>query len=361
MQSRDAERRRKLLSSSIPFPPRGRGFLVDTGFDWLALEAADALGADRLVVVERNLVAARRLTKALPGIRVEHAPRPEPEPGDTVILPAGKQRLALFLEIRRLAERLGPEGSIHLYGSKGEGIIPAQKFLEKHCDTAPPINRAGGRILSARPRVGVDWEIDAAQASYVAESRGRRFEVAAQPGLFSWDRIDDASALMLEECSPRDGNRLLDLGCGAGVVSAALGGEGKLASMTLSDSDALALETAAETLRRNGLTGECVASDAGDTLPDRSFDLILCNPPLHQGFGSDRDTPLRMVTEAYRLLAAKGRLYLVGPPTILPGRLMEELFPGARKLAETPRFQVWVGVKRRPRRRSNEVDFSLSM
>ncbi len=361
MDTRDIERRRKLLSGAIPFPEQGKGFLVNTGFDWLVREALESLGSDRLEVIERDLVTARRLTSAFPELSIAHVPRPEPQPGDTVIMPVGKQRFALQLEIRRLAERLGPEGRIMVYGTRSEGVLPAQKFLEAHCEVAPPLARAGGRLIIARPKENVTWELADPKASFFAEARGQRVEVATQPGVFSWEQLDDATALLLEHSSPRDGNRLLDLGCGTGIVSAILWAEGKIASVTLTDTDALALETATQTMRLNGIEAVVVPSDAGTDLPDRSCDLILCNPPLHQGFGADRETPTRIVEQAQRLLAAKGRLFLVGPPTISPGRIMESIFGTATQIAETPRFQVWLGIKRKHRRRPKDDDFRNSM
>jgi 16S rRNA (guanine1207-N2)-methyltransferase len=153
--------------------------------------------------------------------------------------------------------------------------------------------------------------------------------------------LDPATAALLETCAPRAGDRVLDLGCGTGVVAAALLAEGLVAEATLTDSDALALETSRRTLALNGLEAELVASDAGAELPAKRYDLILTNPPLHRGFARDRGTPARIVDEAVRLLAPKGRLHLVGPPTLRLGAMLEARFKRVEVLSARPAFQVW--------------------
>jgi len=340
-----ADRLRKLLADSVPFPPRGRGLFVDTGLDFPAREAAAAMGPGRVLVVERDLVAARELGRALPDLEVRHAARAEPDEGDLVVLPAAKHRLALFLELERLAAAVGPPGALALYGARREGILPAQDLLARHCDLAAPVTRAGSRLLLARPRGGTGWGLTRPPARYEAAARGVRVTVAARPGLFSWDALDPATALLLEACDPRDGDRLLDLGCGAGVAAAVLLAEGRVGEAVLADSDALALEASRETLAANGLAGEVLASDAGEDLDAGPFDLVVCNPPLHRGFAAERRTPARMAAAAHGLLAPRGRLFMVTPPTLGARRLLAASFGDAERVAAAPGMEVWRAVR----------------
>ena len=342
---------RRLLTGSIPFPETGRVWLVDTGLDFLAREAEAALGSERLGIVERDLVSARRLSAALPGLSIAHAPRAPAEPGDFVVLPMDKDRRALFGALADLATRVGPTGSLAVYGGRREGIEPALNYLAGFCTLAPPLARAGLRLALARPQSGRTPAPQDLPASYHAEARGCSVPVACRPGVFSWRGLDAATALMLERCVPRAGDRLLDLGCGAGVVAALLLAEGRVTQATLVDSDALALEAAAATLVLNGLSAPMAvlqAGDAGAELERSSFDLILCNPPLHRGFAAEWDAPARMIDESMRLLAPHGRLLIVGPPALRLGPRLAVRFQESERLSADIALELWRAS--RPRR-----------
>lgn len=345
-------RLRRLLSGALPFPVAGDVWLLDTGQEFLAREALAACEPARLRVVERDLLAARRLATALPAPVVTHAARADAAPGDFVVLPLDKDRRALFEALAALAARLGPEGRLALYGSRREGMEPALAYLEQFCALAPADTRAGMRLVIAQPRTLPAPALPPRPESYRAEARGVAVDVACRPGLFSWRALDGATALMLERCAPRDGDRLLDLGCGAGPVAALLLAEGRVQEATLVDTDALALEAAAETLARNGLARPGVtlqASDAGSELAAERFDLILCNPPLHRGFSAERDSVVRMVEESARLLAPRGRLYLVGPPALRLGLRLPVRFQTVERLFGDAALELYrVGAPRRP-------------
>ncbi|MBC8366830.1 methyltransferase [bacterium] len=335
----------RLLSGALPFPERGRVFLVDTGSEFLAREATEAVGDGRLVIVERR-IERHALLGNFPAI---HAERAEPGPGDMVVLPAGRERLRLFLDLEHYAGRIGPQGQIAIFGTRKEGMHPAEALLRDHCRELSARQKAGARLLVVKPREGEeDWSLDASTATYSAEARSQSVTVCALPGVFSWDRLDDASTLMLNACKPREGDHLLDLGCGSGVVSCILLKEGLVTSATLVDSDALALVASRRSLELGGFQGALIASDAGDELPAKSFDLALCNPPYHSGSMQERGTGRRMIDNIARALSTKGRLYLVGPVFHDHSPELERLFRYHEVAAQTPSFRVWHAS--RPRR-----------
>ena len=85
---------------------------------------------------------------------------------------------------------------------------------------------------------------------------------------------------MLSAVSFEPGMRVLDLGCGCGVVgivAAKKCGEG---NVVMADVDPAAVETALDNARRNGVGGvKAVCSDAFDAVDETGFDWILSNPP----------------------------------------------------------------------------------
>jgi len=336
-----------LLLSARPFPDRGKLFLVNTGLPFLARDAEAALGSDRLVLVERYL---DRLSLFLP-LRAHHASGARPSPGDSLVLAADKQRRRLFLDLERYAKAIGSQGRLLLFGRRREGMLPAENLLRRQCRDVE--TRQGGRIrlIAARPvESAFPWPLERPDPVIEISARGRPIRVRAMPGLFSWDRLDEGSALLLETARCRKGDRLLDLACGNGVLAAALLAEGDLAEATLADADALALEAARETLALNGLRGEVLASDAGANLPAKSFDLVLCNPPYHRGRVRERETGRRMIESAARTLGTRGRLLMVAPVFHDHGPELERCFRSHGVEAETSSYRVWRAA--RPRRAS---------
>lgn len=340
----------RLLSGALPYPKDGKTHLVDAPEDFIVQEALDAVGADRLVLIERHLRVQRKRESRFPSLDCRHAAEAEPAPGDFVVLPISRHRQGLYRELRNLCSAVGPEGTLALYGTRKEGIVPAQELLEHHAQLLRVEHRGGGRLLVFHPSPDSDdWGLEDLPADFLAVAGDLRAHVSARPGVFSWDRLDAASSLMLMHAVPREGDRLLDLGCGNGVLAALLLSGGNLVSATLTDSNALALETARKTLELNDLEGQVIASDSGDSLPDRGFDLILCNPPYRKGLGRNREPGRHMIAEAARLLAPKGRFYLVGPQFHDHGSQLESRFAHWKELPGSSSYRVWLASHPRTR------------
>jgi len=117
-------------------------------------------------------------------------------------------------------------------------------------------------------------------------------------GLFSCDKVDEASLILVENIPPLAGS-LLDLGCGYGFIGIALAvknaakddgafiSENALTAVTFSDVNALALDYAKKNARKNGIAGEALHCDFlhsdGFASISQKFDTIVLNPPIHAG------------------------------------------------------------------------------
>ena len=117
------------------------------------------------------------------------------------------------------------------------------------------------------------------------EVRGVRLALETAPGLFSPKGADRGTLAMLSCVAFAPGMRVLDLGCGSGLVgilAARLCGE---ENVVMCDIDPLAVEIAARNAARNGVGGvKAVVSDGLSAVGDAGFDLILSNPPYQSDF-----------------------------------------------------------------------------
>ena len=140
-------------------------------------------------------------------------------------------------------------------------------------------------------------------------------KIVGMPGVFSAGKLDKATALLLELLEDEDlkGRKVLDLGCGAGVIGAWAASRG--AEVTMLDADLQSVRSAEATLEANVLAARVLHSDVDtaldDCADDRNFDLVLSNPPFHVGRGVVLDITAEFVLAAARRLKPGGRLVMV--------------------------------------------------
>ena len=201
-----------------------------------------------------------------------------------------------------------PGGTLYLAGDKDKGF---ERYLRRAAGlfgTGEVIARDGGMRVAALTRRPGPTPPQPAPERY--EARG--VTVLGFPGVFSAGKLDKASDLLLEGLEGTDltGRRVLDLGCGAGVLGAWAAQRG--ATVTLLDADLQSVRSARATLEAGGLTGEVLHSDVDLALdPAARFDLILTNPPFHVGRGVMLEVGAEFVAAAGRRLAPGGELRLV--------------------------------------------------
>ncbi len=158
------------------------------------------------------------------------------------------------------------------------------------------------------------------------------------PGIFAADRIDEGTALLIGALPalPADA-KVLDYGCGSGVIAAAAQGHAPVIALDLLDNDAVALEAARENVPGARLVLGAALADAGAA----RYDAILSNPPLHQGLAEDHAQLEQLIADAPKHLKAGGVLQIVVQRRIPLDRLFVKHFAGASVVAENSRYRVW--------------------
>lgn len=137
----------------------------------------------------------------------------------------------------------------------------------------------------------------------------------SKPGLFGWNRIDQGSAFLVQaipDCLagfPVQPQSVLDLGCGYGYLTL-MTRHLPVSRRVATDNNAAALLAMKKNAAHYGIDVDVVAADAGNSL-DGFFDLILCNPPFHQGFSVTGDLTDKFLLSTRRLLSPKGAALFV--------------------------------------------------
>jgi len=130
-----------------------------------------------------------------------------------------------------------------------------------------------------------------------------------QPGIFSWDRIDPGTALLLGRLPPQAGVGA-DFGCGLGYLAHGVLASPEVTGLTLIDIDRRAVECARRNVddpRAKVVWADVRQGDLG--LSD--LDFVVMNPPFHDGGAEDRALGAAFIAQAAGVLRHGGKLLMV--------------------------------------------------
>ena len=160
------------------------------------------------------------------------------------------------------------------------------------------------------------------------------------PGVFSAAELDTGTELLLSTIDNKIKGKVLDLGCGAGVIGSTIKKRSPNAQITMTDIHAMALESARKTLSENQLQGEVYASDVFSNVEGK-FDLIISNPPFHDGIDTAYRAVTELISQAKWHLNQAGELRIVANAFLPYPELLRQHFGDYEVLAQTGKFKVY--------------------
>jgi 16S rRNA G1207 methylase RsmC len=187
--------------------------------------------------------------------------------------------LAFVPVLAWLANRLARDGAaVSWYAGKQQGPDSIRRLLEAagwqlKRDRAGSLVRLRGRPPATEPE-------RPAPRRFAAELGGRRVELAGDFGVFSPDRIDGGTALLLDVAlrhAPVD--RVADVGVGYGPLAIGLVLAGVARAAAATDVDCVALWLAAENARATGVPLALTCSPEPEAIEPTP--LTVCNVPTH--------------------------------------------------------------------------------
>lgn len=173
--------------------------------------------------------------------------------------------------------------------------------------------------------------------------------VVNHAGVFCADRLDIGTRFFLQHLpDSRGGRRVVDLGCGNGVVGTAVALADPEAEVLFVDESFQAVASAEATYKANGVPGhaEFRVGDGLAGLPTGSVDIVLNNPPFHTHQATTDATAWRMFTGAKRVLRPGGELWVIGNRHLGYHVKLRRLFGNSQLVASDPKFVVLKAVKR---------------
>jgi len=170
-------------------------------------------------------------------------------------------------------------------------------------------------------------------------------------GTFSADHLDIGTRLFLQHLPSRsDRARIVDLGCGNGVVGLAAALANPNAALAFVDESYQAVASARATFAATFPDGtreaEFRAADGMAGFEPGSVDLVLNNPPFHSHQATTDATAWRMFTGARDALRRGGELWVVGNRHLGYHVKLKRLFGDCEVVASNPKFVVLRAVRR---------------
>lgn len=176
---------------------------------------------------------------------------------------------------------------------------------------------------------------------------GGRF--ISRPGIFAWDRIDIASALLAKHLPTDLSGAAADLGAGFGYLAAELLDRcAGITELDLYEAEQRALELAKRNL--SSLEQQRALRfywhDVTSGLHGK-YDVIVTNPPFHAQRGVDRpDIGRRFISVAAEALNDRGRLWLVANRHLPYESVLASEFARVRIVVEQHGFKIVEAIKR---------------
>jgi 16S rRNA (guanine1207-N2)-methyltransferase len=174
--------------------------------------------------------------------------------------------------------------------------------------------------------------------------------VCAHGAAFAGTKIDIGTRLLLEVLAQArpDAASAIDLGCGTGVIAAALAKARPRIAVLATDQSAGAVASARATMTANGLADRVtvVRDDALSARPDASAELILLNPPFHIGAAVHAGAALKLFEDAARVLEPGGELWTVWNSHLAYKAALSRLVGPTRQVARNAKFTVTASTRR---------------
>lgn len=335
----------QLVLRNIERLPAGELLVLNPTADGLARELT-ARGDIRVRLFTQDLADARALEAQRLPVEYGAAPGGDAHYAGAILFHPKEKALADFLLFLGRS-KLAAGGSLWVVGENKGGIRSTEKRLKDAGIAVDKIDSARHcQLLKITPKTtGAPFTLEDWLEVVEIGVGDDVLAVASLPGVFSAGRLDEGTQLLLESLSAPMKGRVLDMGCGAGVIGATLCRRNPGLNVEMVDSNALAVTASEWTIRESGLAANVHASD-GFSAVKGTFDWIVSNPPFHDGIATDYRFVEKFIAEAKWFLKPGGRLRIVANAHLKYVPAIEGAFGNCRIVAENARFRIYEALRR---------------
>jgi 16S rRNA (guanine1207-N2)-methyltransferase len=339
----------RLLSQTVQLMSEANLLFLNSAADPFVPMAFQQCGTCTLTLAEDNIAALQtalqnvRAQFIAPRSRVRHVPFHEytlHEPPATMdvavmnlLFQPGNAWMFYGMQLARYA--LKPGGKLYVVGAKDRGILTVAKRMEALIGNVETLEISKG------------WRVVCSLVDRERLKLDEQGEQAVMPLLevFAHGTLDEGTRLLLEVLEVRPADEALDIGCGAGIIGLHIAKLAKQGHMTMVDGSLAAVAVAQRNVVESGLSNiRVLPSDGAQAVLSERFDLVVTNPPFHQGGIQTTTIAERFIREAAQVLLPRGRFYLVANRFLKYEPLLRASFRAVREVAGDTRYKVLCGT-----------------
>lgn len=239
-----------------------------------------------------------------------------------------------------LAAHMPESSRIYVVGANRGGIKSAAKRMKNVCvDVAKIDSAAHASLYQGNLIAGGTFTLSDFAQTLPVSSGDFVAQLKHYPGVFSAARLDVGTQMLLSVFpNVEAGQRVLDFGCGNGVISCRAAWAD--AQVVATDVDYFALLSTRLNLAQFSISSEVLPSD-GVPRGLAAFDHIISNPPFHQGLAENRDLGRNFIRDAWGQLKPGGLLTFVANRHLAYEQVLRTLPTPLNVLAEDSQFRVF--------------------
>lgn len=174
---------------------------------------------------------------------------------------------------------------------------------------------------------------------------GSELTIVNHANVFSRDSLDIGARLLLQNLPKETGHqRVIDLGCGNGVIGLSILKQSPATEVVFIDESYMAVASAKDSVQLNMpeqlnqcefQVDDCMTEQKAD-----SADVVVCNPPFHQMQAVTDHIAWQMFKDAKRVLKSGGRMIIVGNRNLAYHVKLKRLFGNCQTLDANKKFTV---------------------
>ncbi|MDE7312716.1 MAG: methyltransferase [Eubacterium sp.] len=185
---------------------------------------------------------------------------------------------------------------------------------------------------------------------------GVNLNMYTEKSLFSPNRVDQGTLAMLSNTAFQSGQKILDLGCGYGVVGLYAAHFSGAENVTMVDINAAAVGLAKKNAVYNGMEEiKVFQSDGISSWMEHDFDWILSNPPYHVDF----HVPKKFIENGFCHLKDGGCMVMVTKRYQWYKNKLASVFGGVKVMEENG-YYIFISQKRAVHNRKRKKKQVLS-